>query len=112
LRFLQVDYDGQTEFERRFESAMYRYHWLQKLLFVPATRGAKAVATLQRRSRQYNPDGTKRLSLIKRLTRLNKVPTRPTPLTLELKETITETLRPDVEHLSQLLNRDLTGWFA
>ena len=112
LRFLQVDYDGQTEFERRFESAIYRYRWLQKLLFVPATRGGRAVETLQRRSRKYNPDGTKRLSLIKRLTRLNKVPTKPAALTPELRETITETLRPDVEHLSRLLDRDLTGWFA
>lgn len=112
LEFLQVDYDGQTEFERRFESVMYRYHWLQKLLFVPATKGGKAVETLQRRSRKYNPDGTKRLSLIKRATRLNKVPTKAAPLTLEMKNTISKTLMPDVEHLSRLLDRDLTHWFA
>ena len=91
---------------------MYRYHWLQKLLLVPATKGGKAVETLQRRSRKYNPDGTKRKSLIKRATKLNKVPTKAAPLTPEMKRTIGGTLMPDVEHLSRLLDRDLTHWFA
>jgi hypothetical protein len=29
-----------------------------------------------------------------------------------MKSTISETLLPDVEHLSRLLDRDLTHWFA
>ena len=54
LEFLDVDDDGQTHFERRYESRMYRYRWLQRLLYVPATRGGKMIDTLQRRSRKYN----------------------------------------------------------
>ena len=60
LDFLGVDYDGQTQFERRYESQMYRYRWLQRMLFVPATRGGKMIDTLQRRGRKYNQDGSKR----------------------------------------------------
>lgn len=111
LKFLGVEDDGQTEFERRFESQMYRWGWLQKLLYVPATKGGKAVETLQQKSRKYNPDGTRKPSLIKRMTKLNKVPTSPPPLTAEMADVVRDTLRPDVEHLSGLLGRDLTFWF-
>jgi hypothetical protein len=111
LEFLNVDYDGQTEFERRYESQMYRYGWLQRLLFVPATSSGKTVETLQRRARKYNPDGSKKPSFIKRVTAFNKVPMAPAPLTPEMADTIRETLLPDVRHLSELLGRDLTFWF-
>lgn len=110
LEFLQVDDDGQTEFERRYESKIYRYRWLQRLFFLPATRGSKTIGTLQRRGRKYNVDGSKRPSLIKRITGWNKVPMRPAPLTNQMTETIRETLKEDVAHLSQLLNRDLSFW--
>ena len=111
LEFLNVDYDGQTEFERRFESQMYRYGWLQRLLFKPVTSGGKVVDTLQRRTRRYNPDGSKKPSFIKRVTNLNKVPMRPAPLSEQAADAVRETLRSDVEHLSRLLNRDLSFWF-
>lgn len=110
LEFLEVDDDGQTDFERRFESQMYRYRWLQELLFVPATSDGKIVETLQQRSRKYNPDGTKKMSFIKRLTGLNKVPRSPDPLTPQMADTLRETLRPDIQHLSGLLDRDLNHW--
>jgi len=111
LEFLNVDYDGQTEFERRFGSQMYRYRWLQKLLYVPATSSGKTFETLQQRSRKYNPDGSRRPSFIKRVTKLNKVPMSPAPLTTRMAEVVRETLRPDVMHLSRLLDRDLSFWF-
>jgi len=111
LGFLHIEYDGQTEFERRYESQMYRYRWLQRLLFVPATSDGKTVETLQRRARKYNPDGSKRPSFIKRVTGLNKVPMSPAPLTSQMANTVRETLRADIEHLSQLLERDLGFWF-
>ena len=105
-----VDYDGQTRFEPRYESRMYRYRWLQRMLFVPATRGGKMMETLQRRTRKYNPDGSKRPSLIKRVTRWNKIPASPVPLTPPTADAVRETLRPDVALLSRLLGRDLSAW--
>lgn len=110
LEFLEVEDDGQTEFERRFESQMYRYRWLQEILFVPATSDGKIVGTLQQRARKYNPDGTKKMSWVKRLTRLNKVPKKPEPLTPQMTDIVRETLRPDIQLLSRLLDRDLSHW--
>ena len=111
LEFIQVDYDGQTEFERRLGSQMYRHRWLQKLLFVPAQFGGKTFNTLQRSARKYNPNGTKRKTLIKRITNWNKVPTSPAPLTQQTADQVREALMPDVMHLSRLLHRDLSFWF-
>jgi len=111
LEFLNVDYDGQTEFERRYQSQMYRYGWLQRLLFVPATSEGKAFETLQQRTRKYNADGTRKPGFVKRLTKLNKIPMPPAPLTPEMSGIVRETLRSDVTHLSRLLNRDLSFWF-
>jgi len=110
LEFLGVDYDGQTDFERRYESQMYRSRWIQQLLFVPATSDGKIVDTLQQRARKYNPDGSKKKSLIKRLTKLNKTPVSPERLTPQMVDVLRETLRPDVQHLSRLLDRDLNYW--
>ena len=112
LAFLHVDDDGQTRFERRYESRMYRYRWLQRLLYVPATRGGKMIDTLQRRSRNYNADGSKRKSLIKRVTGWNKIAASPAPLTPQMAAVVRETLRPDVVLLSRLLDRDLSHWLA
>jgi len=112
LEFLGVDYDGQTRFERKYASRIYRHRWLQRLLYVPATRGGKVVDTLQRRTRKYNQDGTRRKSWIKRLAGWNKVPASPTPLTPQMRAVVRETLMPDVEHLSKLLDRDLRHWLA
>ena len=67
---------------------MYRYRWLQRLLFVPATRGGKMMATLQQRTRKYNPDGSKRPGLVKRVTNWNKVPAKPPPLTPEMTRAV------------------------
>jgi hypothetical protein len=89
---------------------MYRYEWLQKLLYVPATRGGKAVETLQQKSRKYNEDGTRKPSVIKRLAKLNKIPVAPSPLSEEMADVIREILRPDLEHLSSLLGRDMSFW--
>jgi hypothetical protein len=112
LDFLRVDYDGQTRFESRYDSRMYRYRWLQRMLFVPAVKGGRMMETLQQRTRKYNPDGSKRPGLIKRVTKWNKVAASPTPLTQPNRDLVRETLRPDVERLSRLLGRDLTGWLS
>lgn len=112
LDFLNVEYDGQTDFERRFESVMYRHRWLQQMLFVPATRGGKVVDTLQRSARKYNADGSKRKSLIKRMTNLNKMRKSPEPLTPEMADTLCKALKDDNLLLSELLGRDLSHWLA
>lgn len=112
LDFLELDYDGQTEFERRFESQMYRYHWLQQLFFKTATKGGKFADTLERRSRKYREDGTIRPNLIKRITKFNKVPSKPAPLSPHMANTIRKALHDDVQLLGELLQRDLGFWMT
>jgi len=110
LEFLDIDYDGQTEFERRFGSHMYRYLWLQQILFVPATSDGKIVESLQRRTRKYNKDGSKKQGIIKRIMKLNKITRSPGPLAPQVADIVREALRPDIQHLSRLLDRDLSHW--
>jgi len=112
LDFLELDYDGQTEFERRFESQMYRSYWIQYLFFKTATKGGKFANTLERKSRKYREDGTIRPNLIKRITKLNKSPVKPAPLSPQMVNTLREELRDDVRLLGQLLQRDLGFWLA
>ena len=110
VQFLGVDYDGQTTFERKLGSQMYRYGWLQKLLFAPVVRGGKIVDTLQRRKRKYNEDGSKQKIFIKRITGLNRVYKSPDPLSEPMLGILREVLRDDVALLSRVLNRDLSFW--
>lgn len=110
VQFLGADYDGQTTFERKLGSQMYRYGWLQKLLFAPVVRGGKIVDTLQRSSRKYNEDGSKRKSLVKRITGLNRVIKSPDALSEHTLDVLREALRDDVALLSRVLNRDLGYW--
>jgi len=44
------------------------------------------------------------------MTKLNKVPMSPEPLTPEMAKIVREELRPDVMHMSELLGRDLSFW--
>jgi len=110
LDFLNIDYDGQTEFERRFGSHMYRYQWLQKILFIPATSDGKIVESLQRRTRKYNKDGSKKQGFVKRIMKLNKITMSPEPMASQVADTVGEALRPDIQHLSRLIGRDLSHW--
>jgi hypothetical protein len=110
LEFLEIDYDGQTKFERRHGSQMYRYRWLQKIFFLPAKSGGKMSKTVQQRTRKYNEKGRKLPSLIKRIIDFNKIPMQPAPLPNETIVEIRETLREDIALLSDLLNRDLNYW--
>ncbi len=112
LEFLHVDDDGQTHFERRYKSRMYRYRWLQRLLYVPATRGEKVVDTFHRRSRKYDADGSKRPGLLKRVTGWNKIAASPAPLTPQMAAIVRETLQSDVLLLSRLIGRDFGHWLA
>lgn len=110
VQFLGVDYDGQTTFERKLGSQMYRYGWLQKLLFAPVVRSGRIVDTLQRRKRKYNEDGSKQKIFIKRIAGFNRVYKSPDPLSEPMLGILREALRDDVALLSRLLNRDLSFW--
>ncbi len=112
LEFLHVDYDGQTRFERKYQSRMYRYCWLQQLLYLPVMRHGKVIDTLRRRLSNYNQDGSKRRSLIKQVAAWNTIAQSPAPLTPQMTAIVRETLQADVHLLSRLLDRDLSSWLT
>jgi len=112
LEFLDVEYDGQVHFDDSCESQFYRYAWLQQMFFIPVRRGGKLVETLQRSTRKYNADGTKRKTLINRMINWNAIPAAPSPLTSRMTDLVCEHLGADVQLLSRLLQRDLSHWFS
>jgi hypothetical protein len=109
LAFIGVDDDGRTTFKRRFPSRIYRYRWLQELLYSVRSRRAHAVDTLQRMARTKKGPG-RRKSLVKRLARWNRIERRPAPLDAEMTATLRAALADDVAMLSELLGRDLHHW--
>ena len=111
LKFIGVDDDGRTMFKRRFPSRIYRYRWLQELLYSVRSRRAHAVDTLQRTARVKKGPG-RRKSLVKRLARWNRIERRPAPLDAEMTATLRAALADDVAMLSGLLGRDLRHWSA
>ena len=111
LKFIGVDDDGRTTFKRRFPSRIYRYRWLQELLYSVRSRRAHAVDTLQRMARVKKGPG-RRKSLVKRLARWNRIERRPAPLDADMKATLRAALADDVATLSALLGRDLRHWSA
>lgn len=110
LRFIGVDDDGRTTFERRYPSRIYRYRRLQELLYAVRSRRAHAVDTLQRRSRANPASG--RTSVVKRLARWNRIERRPAPLDADMRATLRAAFADDVARLSSLLGRDLHHWLA
>ncbi|WP_430232961.1 sulfotransferase family protein [Nitrosomonas communis] len=112
LEFLHVDYDGQTRFERKYQSRMYRYRWLQQLLYLPVMRHGKVIDTLQRRLSHYNQDGSKRRSLISRLATWNTIQASPAPLSPRMAAIVREALQADIQLLASLIDRDLRTWLA
>ena len=112
LEFLRVDDDGQTWFNRKNESRIYRYRWLQEWFLRSAPGGGSGKRIEQRVERKVKLRGSQKNSWIKSLALWNIIPATPAPLTAEMRAVVADTLRPDIELLSRLLQRDLGFWLA
>ena len=108
LDFIGVEYDGRTRFQRKLPSRIYRYRWLQRLLYAPLASKAHVVDTLHRRMTKKKTKGKK--SWLKRLAQWNTLPARPAPLAPDMQKTLRNELAEDVARLSKLLDRDLSHW--
>jgi len=112
LDFLGVDYDGRTRFSPRNESRIYRYRWLQEMLYVPASRGSVTKDIARRVSLKHKHSKSRKSGWIQRLAEWNRLPATPDPLTAEMRAVVAERLRADIERLGRLLRRDMSFWFA
>jgi hypothetical protein len=108
LAFIGVDDDGRTRFQKKLKSKIYRYRWLQQLLYAPLVRQVPFVDTVHRRMSQKKASGRK--SWLKRVAQWNTIKVRPTPLDPTMRRTLRNTFAADVDKLSALLHRDLSHW--
>jgi len=112
LGFLGVDYDGRTGFSPRNESRIYRYRWLQELLYVPASNGSATNGVARRVAAKHKHSKSRMGGWVQRLAEWNRISTTPASLTREMRAVVAEHLRPDNLLLGQLLRRDLSSWLA
>jgi hypothetical protein len=113
LKFIGVEYDGRTRFQRKLGSRIYRYRWLQRLLYAPLASKAHVADTLNLIWKmQQKKKATGRKSWPEKLARWNTINTRPAPLPPEVREMLRDSLAEDVTRLSILLQRDLSHWLA
>ena len=113
LKFIEVEYDGRTRFQRKLGSRIYRYRWLQRLLYAPLASKARLADTLDLIWRMnQKKKATGRKSRLERLAGWNTINTRPAPLAPDVKRMLRDTLAEDVTKLSNLLQRDLSHWLT
>jgi hypothetical protein len=113
LKFIEVEYDGRTRFQQKLPSHMYRYRWLQRLLYAPLASKAHVADTLHLIWKMnQKKKATGRKSWLRRLARWNTIDTRPAPLAPGVKRMVRDTLAEDVAKLSNLLQCDLSHWLT
>jgi Sulfotransferase domain len=111
LKFIGVEYDGRTRFQRKLRSRMYRYRWLQRLFYAPLASKAHVADTLHLIWKMnQKKKATGRKSWLEQLARWNTIDARPAPLAPDVKQMVRDTLAEDVTKLSSLLQRDLSHW--
>jgi hypothetical protein len=122
LRFIGIDDDGRTEFPRKQSSLRYRHRWLQRLLYKPpgavgellAERMAHSDLKMSKLDRPKKKGKGKRKPLPKRLhkrlRRWNEIVAPPQPLDDRMRRTLQEHFQPDIDKLSGIIQRDLSGW--
>ncbi len=97
LKFLGLHYDGRLEFPNYNKSKLYRWPWLQQLLF--------PLGLLKRRL------GIERsFHIASKISRINLVEGVRHPLTPDTKALLRDYFREDVALLGGLLHRDLGHW--
>jgi hypothetical protein len=112
LGFLGVEYDGRTGFARRNESRIYRFRWLQELLYVPASRGTVTEDVARRVALKHKHGKSGKGTWMQRLAEWNRISAAPASLTREMRAVVAGYLRSDNELLGRLLRRDLSFWLA
>lgn len=105
LKFLEVDPDFHTDFRIVNRSKQIRSTAMRDFLVKPPTWYKRVL----RLGRMLVPE-TMRYNISQSIRRLNTQPLVRPPLTPELRARLQNELLPDVEALSELLERDLTHW--
>src|SRR5262245_38014338 len=113
LKFFYSSNSRHTRFQRKLGSRIYRYRWLQRLLYAPLASKARVADTLDLIWKMnQKKKATGRKSWLEQLVRWNTINARPAPLAPDVKQMLRDTLAEDVIKLSNLLQRDLSRWLT
>jgi hypothetical protein len=104
LDFIGVDDDGRREFKIKRSNSGFRSRWLQQIAMNPPPWILRLIELSNART-------LNRLKgLRKRIKQLNKAPAKRQEISNDMRTTLCEYYRSDVEKLSGLLGRDLSHW--
>jgi hypothetical protein len=109
LTFINVDYDGRTEFPHKQVSKTYKYHWLNRLLWHPPKRVEQAVSKLEKPPTGVKDQFTVKRA-IKKIKQFNVIKKPLPPLDPRMRAILQESYSEDIDKLGQLLHRDLSHW--
>lgn len=107
LEFLELPYDGRTEFKGRNESREFESRWVQRLVMNPPW--PVSIVALNWVLRGWRRPWFVR-EIRRRLRARNTRASRRPPLSDAMRDTLRREFRPEVELLEQLLGRDLSHW--
>lgn len=104
LSFLNIEYDNKVKFEKVNENKKIKYKKLNQLTAQPPLFVGKLVKTIK------NLFGIEKFGIIDSIRKNNTIIGKRDELSQELKETIYNNYKDDINKLSLLLNRDLSFW--
>ncbi len=107
-----------TDFSPRRESRGFRHGWLQRLLKRPPGFARDYLAGKKFAQRERSLDAPPRedkvtetiFSWRKRLLRWNRIPLPKRAIPVAIQHDIRRRLKPEIDHLSALIGRDLSHW--
>jgi hypothetical protein len=107
LDFIEVDYDGQTDFKPRNSNRTYRSSFLQRIVMSPPAFVIRAIV-------RWRLNGKSRLNFVRRLRihlkKTNQIIVQRPPLSQALRAELKAEFEPDIRKLSALLNRTFDQW--
>ena len=116
--FVGIEPHAGTDFSPRRESRGFRFGWLQRLLKRPPSFARDYLAGKEFAQRQRSLDGPARedkatkkfFSVRKRILRWNRVPLPKRPIPVAVQQDIRDRLKPEIDYLATLIDRDLSHW--
>jgi hypothetical protein len=109
LEFLNVPSDRRTEFPQINVRRKHNLKWVGRLMYYPPF----PLNLLERSLKNWRKrQGKNRLEMWHRIMAMNAKPVLKEPISSELRSELESEFNEDIQHLSQILDRDLGFWFS
>lgn len=115
LQFLDLDDDGQAQFDRHAESKDSRIAWIHRLMKRPPRAllwlfDGEDREVIEAGAGEPGPLLRKVMAVREKIIHLNRIPAGKPQVSQRVREEMREMYRDDVALLSRLLDRDLAHW--